>query len=490
MTGFQTATRSVQPLPQASGRRPGLRHLTGAAALAAAAALVALPVGDGIVLGPLTIDRAALFLATAVLGLSALVQGFAWRYMDGDRDRSGFDRRLGILTLAALVLAAADHMLAFLGAWVVVALVLPRAIGHARGWGAADAAAALARRSLIGGTVFLAAGLLLLWLATGGHRFSALAAGGLAAADPMMITLAALAFVAVVVVQCALPPAHGWLMASMTAPTPVSAFMHAGLVNAGGILMLRTLPVFEAVPAATVAAFAIGSLAMLIGAAASRAQTGVKRGLAASTSAQMGYMTVQAALGFPGAALAHLVLHGLYKASLFLGAGSALAGAHAPRASVPVTASRLMLAWPAAIAAGAGFALVTGKLDATLGGRADTGAILVAIAGLAGLQLATGVLRTGARTMVVVLALPVAALIAGGLYGAVILIVDALTGVGAAPQPLALHHLLLPVALLMGWGAIALGLDRRAAAAWTFCATAGRPAAATTFSVTKGASHA
>ncbi|MAM77250.1 proton-conducting transporter membrane subunit [uncultured Tistrella sp.] len=489
MTGFQTATRSAQPLPQASGRRPGLRHLTGAAALAAAAALVALPVGDGITLGPLTIDRAALFLATAVLGLSALVQGFAWRYMDGDRDRRGFDLRLGILTLAALVLAAADHMLAFLAAWSVVALVLPRAIGHVRGWAAADAAASLARRSLIGGTVLLGGGLLLLWLATGADRFSALAAG-LPAADPMMVTLAALGFVAVVVVQCALPPAHGWLMASMTAPTPVSAFMHAGLVNAGGILMLRTLPVFEAVPAATVAAFAMGSLAMLIGTAASRAQAGVKRGLAASTSAQMGYMTVQAALGFPGAALAHLVLHGLYKASLFLGAGSALAGAHAPRPSVPVTASRLMLAWPAAVAAGAGFALVTGKLDATLGGRADTGAILVAIAGLAGLQLATGVLRTGARTVVVLLALPVAALIAGGLYGAVILVVDALTGVGAAPQPLAFHHLLLPVALLLGWGWIALGLDRRAVAAWTLFATAARPAAATTSSVTKGASHA
>ena len=149
-----------------------------------------------------------------------------------------------------------------------------------------------------------------------------------------------------------------------------------------------------------------------------------------------------------------------------------------------------MAALPIINPAGAGFALVTGKLDATLGGRADTGAILVAIAGLAGLQLATGVLRTGARTVVVLLALPVAALIAGGLYGAVILVVDALTGVGAAPQPLAFHHLLLPVALLLGWGWIALGLDRRAVAAWTLFATAARPAAATTSSVTKGASHA
>ena len=135
---------------------------------------------------------------------------------------------------------------------------------------------------------------------------------------------AALLLLIAAAARCALPPFAGWLLSSMTAPTPVSALMHAGLVNAGGFLLIRFAPVFEAAPIARAAAVAIGLVAALYGVGVMSVRPDIKRSLAGSTVSQMGFMIMSCGLGAYAAALWHIVAHGLFKAWLFLGSGSSV----------------------------------------------------------------------------------------------------------------------------------------------------------------------
>ena len=128
----------------------------------------------------------------------------------------------------------------------------------------------------------------------------------------------------------------------MDTPTPVSAFMHAGIVNAGGFLVLRLAPVFIAVPTAMQLLAVVGTLTSVFGAIVMLAQPGVKRALAFSTIAQMGFMMIQVGLGAWGLALLHLVAHSLYKAYAFLSAGSTIGVT--PRAAIPLATGALAFA--------------------------------------------------------------------------------------------------------------------------------------------------
>jgi NAD(P)H-quinone oxidoreductase subunit 5 len=197
-------------------------------------------------------------------------------------------------------------------------------------------------------------------------------------------------------------------------------------------------------------------------------QPDVKRGLGASTSAQMGFMLMQCGLGFHAAAMAHLVLHGLYKASLFLGAGSGLA--IAPRPAAP----RLVDLGPALVAAilgGAGFAIVTGKFFN------DTGAILVLFAAMAAAQASLAAPATGAMRWAGV---PAALGVAGVLYGLLVLAIEALlSGMPGltAPQDFTTLHLIIVDLFVIAWLAVLAGLHRRSAALYVRVLGLSQPAA-------------
>ena len=98
---------------------------------------------------------------------------------------------------------------------------------------------------------------------------------------------------------CIIPaqyPFQSWLIESVVAPTPVSAIMHAGIVNAGGIILTRFSPVFDNNIALTLLLI-ISSISVLIGSGISLVHVDYKRQLVGSTMSQMGFMLVQCALG-------------------------------------------------------------------------------------------------------------------------------------------------------------------------------------------------
>ena len=145
---------------------------------------------------------------------------------------------------------------------------------------------------------------------------------GIAGTTP--VQLAALLFAAAATLKCAQLPFHGWLIQVMEAPTPVSALLHAGVVNLGGFLMIRLAPLIAQVEAAQLLLVVVGSLTAAIASLVMMTRVSIKVALAWSTCAQMGFMLLECGLGAFSLALLHLVAHSLYKAHAFLSSGSAV----------------------------------------------------------------------------------------------------------------------------------------------------------------------
>ena len=110
----------------------------------------------------------------------------------------------------------------------------------------------------------------------------------------------------------------------MDGPTPVSALMHAGIVNAGGILLNRFAPVFVETHDVLHWVFLVGLVTAVAGSILMLTQNDIKKSLGYSTMGQMGFMIMECGVGAFSLAVYHLIAHGLFKGTLFLGAGSVI----------------------------------------------------------------------------------------------------------------------------------------------------------------------
>ena len=120
-------------------------------------------------------------------------------------------------------------------------------------------------------------------------------------------------------------PFHTWLPDAMEAPTPISALIHAAtMVNAGIYLLARFYPAFASVPGWRTAVILVGVTSALITAFMALTATDLKRALAYSTVSQLGYMVYAIGAGGVLASQFHLLSHAVFKALLFLTAGSVI----------------------------------------------------------------------------------------------------------------------------------------------------------------------
>jgi NADH-quinone oxidoreductase subunit L len=119
-------------------------------------------------------------------------------------------------------------------------------------------------------------------------------------------------------------PLHIWLPRYLYAPTPVTALLHAGIINAGGFLINRLAPLFGMSSTTLHVAFVIGTLTAVLGASMMLAQNDIKKTLGFSTIGQMGYMIMECGLGAFSLAVFHLIAHGLFKATVFLNCGNVI----------------------------------------------------------------------------------------------------------------------------------------------------------------------
>ncbi len=186
------------------------------------------------------------------------------------------------------------------------------------------------------GDIFLFAGIILLYLETldVGPTFDFITIRdylheGTIQFDPMWSVVIALLIFAGAVGKSAQFPLHVWLPDAMAGPTTVSCLIHsATMVKAGIFLVARSYFVFEhASSEALLVVALIGGITAILSGTIALVQTDIKGVLAFSTISQLGYMTIGLGVGGMAVAVFHIINHGIFKALLFLSAGSVIHGA-------------------------------------------------------------------------------------------------------------------------------------------------------------------
>lgn len=397
-------------------------------------------------------DALAVVMVALVIFVGLTVAGFATRYLRGDSRYNRFFAELAITVGSVIVMVSADNLVLMLMAWGASNLLLVKLMVHKSVWNAARHSGRLAARNFALGLACVAAAFGLLYAATGSMSIQEITFGDVETTPP--VTAALILLIVAAMTQSGIWPFHRWLTSSLNSPTPVSAIMHAGLVNGGGFLLARFAPLYFEAPYLLTTIFVAGLVTALLGTLWKLMQHDVKRMLACSTMGQMGFMLVQCGLGLFPAAVAHLCWHGLFKANLFLASGGA---AQEKRLDLgyppPITA--FVSALICGVAGSYSFALVSDKDWPA----SDTTLILVAIALLAATQFALPMLRTAPLRRFPLAFFATA--VAGGVYGLSVRLIETALGPLALtqPQPLNLFHISGLALLAIFWIAIMYGRD-------------------------------
>jgi NADH-quinone oxidoreductase subunit L len=234
---------------------------------------------------------------------------------------------LSLATGSLLFLVTARHLLLIYLAWELVLLALILLLIHHRHRTlSATGVITTWTMNQLGGGILLS-GFILVGKMAGTFDIDTLfrrlnAHVGLIHENPHEITLACALIAIGLCIRSVQFPFHGWLLTTLDAPTPVSAFMHAGIVNAGGFLLTRLAPLFNSAPLVLDGLFLVGATTAVAGSAMMLIQVRVKNTLVYSTIGQMGYMIAECGLGVYPAAIFHMIAHGIFKGTLFLGSGS------------------------------------------------------------------------------------------------------------------------------------------------------------------------
>ena len=257
--------------------------------------------------------------------LGWVIGAYSRRYLKGEAGQSRFTLSF-LATLAAVsTVAVSTNLGVLIVAWAASSVGLHHLLTFYRERPAAIIVAHkkfLASRLAEGLLVIAAILLYREWGTLDIAVITAHAQAGIAL--PWTAGAAAVLISAAVLLKCAQLPLHGWLIQVMEAPTPVSALLHAGVVNLGGYVLIRLAPLIGASPAAQTLLVIVGSLTAAIAGLVMLTRITIKVRLAWSTCSQMGFMVMECGLGLYDLALLHLVAHALYKAHAFLTAGEAV----------------------------------------------------------------------------------------------------------------------------------------------------------------------
>ncbi len=284
----------------------------------------------------LRVDPLSATMMLVVTGVGFLIHVYSIEYMHGDPRYGRFFAYMNLFVFFMLTLVLAENFLVLYVGWEGVGLCSYLLIGF---WFERPAAANAAKKAFvvtrIGDTAMLV-GIALVFLRLGSLDL------GTALLDPRLpgtarimghtqpagvYTVIALCLFAGAIGKSAQIPLHTWLPDAMEGPTPVSALIHAAtMVTAGVYLVARTHVFFEISGVALTVVLVVGLVTALYAATAALGQDDIKRVLAYSTISQLGYMFFAIGLRAYAAAIFLLVTQALYKALMFLSAGSVMHG--------------------------------------------------------------------------------------------------------------------------------------------------------------------
>jgi len=276
----------------------------------------------------LLLDQLSICFVLLITSVGTLIHIYSIAYMSHDLDRRRFFAYLNFFIASMLLLVLGDSYLNLYVGWEGVGLASYLLIGF---WNQKPAYATAAKKAFIAnrvGDVGLSLAIMVAFATFGDVSFAGIKdqAGN---ASSTQLTAIGLLLLLAACGKSAQFPLQSWLGDAMAGPTPVSALIHAAtMVTAGVYLITRSNFIFDEAPIAQMMVLIIGGITLLFGAIIGTAKDDIKKALAASTMSQIGYMILATGLGPIGYAFAimHLLTHGFFKASMFLGAGSVMHG--------------------------------------------------------------------------------------------------------------------------------------------------------------------
>ena len=281
------------------------------------------------------IDNMTSVMLLMVTAVATLIHVFSTWYMHDDVRFGRFFVYMSLFTSAMLGLVLSDNLLSVFIFWELMGFCSYSLIGfyyEKEGAGNASMKAFMTTRV---GDMFFLIGIVAIWVTVGSTTFidiyAAIAAGKFANVLVLGIPLATFAGFSVfmgTMGKSAQFPLHVWLPDAMFGPTPCSALIHAATMVAAGVyLSLRMYPLMEAGHLTMFIAY-IGGITAFGAATIALIQTDIKAVLAYSTISQLGYMVLGIGVGSYNAAFMHLITHAVFKACLFLSAGSVIHSIH------------------------------------------------------------------------------------------------------------------------------------------------------------------
>ena len=285
------------------------------------------------------IDRLTAVMMMLITSVSVVIHFYSVRYLEGDPGYARFFALLSFITFVILSLVSSPNLFVLFLFWQLLSLALYLILNF--NYSHPDSCRNAFKTFFVHrvGDVSFLCGIFLAYNFFGTLEFTELFKA--AAENPHMVSLlpgnsfevSAISLIGLLIFVGAMAkssqfPLHVWLPDTMDSPTPVSALMHAGIINAGGFLLNRLAPFYALSTTTLHIVFFIGVVTVLLGASMMLVQNDIKKTLGFSTMGQMGYMIMECGLGAFALAIFHLIAHGLFKATLFLGAGT---GIHASR---------------------------------------------------------------------------------------------------------------------------------------------------------------
>lgn len=271
------------------------------------------------------LDTLSIIMYFMISIIAFVVLRFSKNYLDGDPEIIQFFRRLALTIAFVQILVLAGNIATLFVAWVGTSIGLHQLL---RFYPKRKKALLAAHKKFIIarlGDLMLLIALLLIYFQFGSGNLSYIFEQ-LQQFDSnslsFQLEIAALFLVLSAALKSVQVPFHGWLLDVMEAPTPVSALLHAGLLNAGPFLIIRFAFLIDIAQNASNILIMIGAISALFGAIVAITQPAIKTGLAYSSIGHMGFSLMVCGFGVYSASLLHLVAHSFYKAHAFLSSGS------------------------------------------------------------------------------------------------------------------------------------------------------------------------
>jgi NADH-ubiquinone oxidoreductase chain 5 len=268
------------------------------------------------------IDELSVTLLVAVCTISSLVHIYATSYMSHDPHQQRFFSILSLFTSFMIILVTASNYLVMFVGWEMIGVSSYLLIGH---WHTRLAAMKSGLNAFLMnkfGDTFMTIGLFLILITFGSFNFSTIYSLS-SYINTDILTLIMLCLLIGAVAKSAQLGLHTWLLNSMEGPTPVSSLLHAAcLVCAGIYLLIRSSYLLEYTPTVLLIILWLGGLTTLIAGIIAIVTNDIKKIIALSTMSQLGLMVLAIGLSSYQVSIYHLFTHAMFKALLFMSAGS------------------------------------------------------------------------------------------------------------------------------------------------------------------------